>query len=106
MTDQKSIFLPITPFYRALIIGYFFLYRVLFPGVSAITSPYLGEEVWALFAAEMLYTFLLVLPLVFYSPRYGWLHPLILPGILSIAIQVIRNPTHLVLPFADPLVSF
>jgi len=103
---QSSIFLTITPLYRVLIIGYFFLYRVFFPGIGAILSPYFGDEVWALFAAEMLYTFLLVFPLLFYSPRYGWLHPLILPSLLTIAFEVIKNPAHLVLPFAQPLVSF
>ncbi|MEM6852263.1 MAG: hypothetical protein AAF527_11065, partial [Pseudomonadota bacterium] len=106
MNGRSNIFLEITGPQRFGLILYFFLYRVAFPGFNAVGSPDFGPEVWSLFAAEMLYTFLLALPILFYRSNYGWLHPLILPAVLQIAIAVVRNPTHLFIPFDNPLVSF
>jgi hypothetical protein len=94
-----SPFIPITWRWRIAVLGYVIVYNVIAPGVgqvlSDIPAPLAVPRLWA----EVIYQTLLFMPLLFYRPDYGWLHPLIFPVLFDTAIQLTREPIQLIAPF-------
>lgn len=107
-TGQRtaSPFLPMPLWARVGLILYFFVYRLLAPALAQAfayqTPPYVELHI----LSQALYVGLIVLPLVFYRPSYGWLHPLILPSLLMAAKSVLKNPVQLLDPFYSAPVTF
>jgi hypothetical protein len=74
------------------------VYNMLAPGMAQALSnapaPLTVPRLWA----EVLYQFLLFLPLFFYRRDYGWLHPLIFPAVFELAHSLARDPLGLLAP--------
>ncbi|MBI1260839.1 MAG: hypothetical protein GC184_03860 [Rhizobiales bacterium] len=88
-------------------IGYVLLYHLIFPGIDAATSLTMEPSLLVpRFLAECLYTFLVLLPFIFYRSSYGWLHPMMFPFLLSLLKTFFKQPMHLIAPFKLPIASF
>ncbi|MBI3247447.1 MAG: oligosaccharide repeat unit polymerase [Deltaproteobacteria bacterium] len=94
----NSPFIAIAPPYRLLIIGYILLYQIFVPGLSMILHGTSGGLQEARFLVESVYQILLLLPLLFYRPSYGWLHPLIFGPLFILANGIVRDPDRLLAP--------
>ena len=96
--DGDSPFVPIAPQWRLAIIGCVLVYNMLAPGLAQafadVPAPLTIPRLWA----EVLYQFLLFLPLFFYRRDYGWLHPLIFPAVFALAHNLARDPLGLLAP--------
>lgn len=104
---RGSPFVTIPMGFRLLVIAYVLFYRLIFPGIDAATSLAMEPSLLVpRFLAECLYTFLVLLPFIFYRSSYGWLHPLMFPFLLSLLKDFFKQPMHLIAPFKLPIVSF
>ena len=96
--EAPSRFVPMTPEVRLLVLGYVIVYTVLIPGMVDILYGPIGELRVARLAATLLLQGVTFLPLVFYRRSYGWLHPLIFPALMTLAVSVLKNPRSLAAP--------
>lgn len=104
---KGSPFVTIPIGFRLLVIGYVLLYRLIFPGIDAATSLTMEPSLLVpRFLVECLYTFLVLLPFIFYRSSYGWLHPMMFPFLLSLLKDFFKQPMHLIAPFELPIASF
>jgi len=71
------------------LIAYFVVYIVY---QSAVLTYFQASPNWLIYSIELLYNFLLFLPVFFYRKTYGWLHPLIFPLIFSLLRKIGANP--------------
>lgn len=103
---------PIAPLWRALLILYFAYWPVIAPILSMLlhgTDDPVAVERSAVRIASGL---LALLPLL--MPRFagipaGWLHPLILPALVSDAMNAVKSPVDLIAPlliWLQPLSTF
>lgn len=98
--SESSPFISISRGWRTVLIGYVLIYDLLVPAVSfllhGVDQPLMG---WR-FITHVCYHLLLILPLIFYRPRFGWLHPLIFPVLFEFAKGVLKAPDQLLAPLS------
>jgi len=95
---EESSFVPITGGYRVLLTAYILLYSVFIPALMEIlygSIVPLGE--WR-FVADVAYQLLLFLPILYYRPDYGWLHPLLFIPLFGLARSLLQSPAQLLAP--------
>lgn len=94
-------FLPMAGPYRAAIVGYLILYHFLFPAFAV------GDNAGPLIAfrllSEALFVGLSVLPFILLRQEGGWLHPLMLPTVLTVAKEIFKNSMALINPIGSPM---
>ena len=99
-TGASNPFVAIPLQWRMLLVTYLLVYIVLTPGLREIvansSAPLSGPRL----VADMVYQLLVFAPIVFYRPRFGWLHPLIFPTVFGIGKHLIKSPGALLAPFA------
>lgn len=103
---NSSPFISIPPWARMLILAYLFFYRLIFPAIAHSFSTEPSYLDVSRLLAETLYTFLLMVPFLFYRRDFGWLHPIIFPTLFSLLKGFFKNPLHLIAPLDLPLQSF
>ncbi len=95
-----------TPVQRAAVVVFVLVYNAFVPGFSEVLhQPSLSLAILR-FGAELVYQGLLVLPFVYYKPRFGWLHPLIFTVVWALAQEYVAEPASLLAPvsvFFEPL---
>ncbi|PKP78749.1 MAG: hypothetical protein CVT81_02305 [Alphaproteobacteria bacterium HGW-Alphaproteobacteria-3] len=91
---------------RVGFVFYFAVYHLLGPAIAQAFAYQAPPYVELLILAEALHVFLLLLPVLFYHPSYGWLHPLIFPSIFVAAKSVLKDPVQLIDPLRSAPVSF
>lgn len=101
--DTGGVFLPMAAPYRIGVVAYLVLYHLIFP-VFAVGGD-AGPLVIFRFLSEALLVGLLALPFLVMGRQGGWLHPLMLPGVLMIAKAVFKDPMALLNPIASPMVD-
>jgi oligosaccharide repeat unit polymerase len=104
LPQGESPFISITMGYRILIIGYVLLYNIFIPGLQYILYGSTAPLVEWRFVTSVIYELLLLMPILYYRPDYGWLHPLIFPTVYSLAKGLLSNPDQLLAPslFTEP----
>jgi hypothetical protein len=103
---SKSPFLEMKSGWRVLVIAYVFIYRIFLPLAAAIGNPDCHPMLAERFIVHAIYEILLIMPLVYYRREFGFLHPLILPLLLSIFQMVAQNPLSIFLPADFSVVSY
>lgn len=103
---NMSPFVTMPLWARLIVIFYLLFYRLLFPAMAHVISADSPSLDAARLMAEALYTFLLLVPFLFYRRDFGWLHPIIFPTLLTIIKGFFKNPWHLIAPFDLPLTTF
>src|SRR5262245_5332027 len=99
LPQGASPFISLTIGCRVLIIGYALLYNVFMPGLQEMLySSTVPLAQWR-FVTNAIYNFLLFLPILYYRPDYGWLHPLIFSTFFSLAKNLLTSPEQLLAPF-------
>ena len=100
--DGRNPFLQMSSPYRIGIVTYLVVYHLLFPAlaVGADAGPLIAFR----FLTEALLVGLTALPFLALRKEGGWLHPLMLPGVLSLTKEVFKDPLALINPFARPTV--
>lgn len=98
---HQNPFVSISQSARIFIVTYFVFWRLLpsFATLDAQNVTYAGAIVILTLCTE----FLILLPFLmgrFAGTPIGWLHPLILPTMVSIAFGLIRNPAGLLTPIS------
>ncbi|MBC7102901.1 MAG: hypothetical protein H5U13_06710, partial [Parvibaculum sp.] len=101
-----SPFLPMPLWARIGLVFYFGVYHLLGPALAQAFAYQAPPYVELLILAKALFVFLLLLPVLFYRPSYGWLHPLIFPSIFVTAKSVLKDPVQLIDPLRSAPVSF
>lgn len=101
-TAAWNPFLPMSTPYRMAIVGYLIIYHLIFP-VFAVGAD-AGPLVVFRFLSEALLVALTALPFVALRREGGWLHPLMLPGVLLLAKEVFKDPLALINPIGSPMV--
>lgn len=101
-----DVFLRMSGPARVAIIVFVLLYQLILPTVAASVHGDAGDLVVLRFLAETLVVGLTLLPFVVIQQGGGWLHPLFLPGVMSIAKAVFKNPMALFDPLNQPMVDF
>lgn len=86
-TAPTSPFVAISPLYRGVIVAAWIGY-LLWVGLQSFLHPSDNSALPWVFAALTLNIGLLLLPIIFYRPSYGWLHPLVFTMIFTL-------PNHL-----------
>jgi oligosaccharide repeat unit polymerase len=95
---ERNPFVPIAWPWRVGILVFVLLYRMLLPGAQQILYPGsapLGTERVVL---DVVYEAALFAPLLFYRREWGWLHPLLFPGLFSLAKALVSSPGQLLAP--------
>ena len=100
-----SPFLDMDRATRGLLLSYLFVYHAFLPVVAILISDGSKELLGVRIIGELLFTFLMAFPIIFYRREYGWLHPLILPVLYYIGKSVTKNPLGLVFPLDFPMVD-
>ena len=99
LAQVDSPFIPISMGYRILIIGYVLLYNIFMPGFQDMLYGSSVPLVQWRFLISVIYQFLVCLPILYYRPDYGWLHPLIFPTVYGLAKSLASRPDQLFAPF-------
>lgn len=108
MTDLSATgnpFLAIGPVQRFVVVAYLLIYRGFFPAIAASGGIGASDLLLERYLMELAYTLLLAYPFLFYRADWGWLHPLILPTVYTIAKDLGKNPIQLFSPIDNPLVN-
>lgn len=102
----QSTFVGIPGPARAAIVVYYLLYHLCFPMLAVLRDPDAPAHLVAGYSlAQVLLTALALYPLVAYRTHYGWLHPLILPFLVTTAKLLFKQPLHLIVPLDVPVRS-
>jgi len=99
LPQAESPFIAMTVGYRILIIGYVVLYNISIPGFQDILYNSSVPLVQWRFLISVIYEFLVFLPILYYRPNYGWLHPLVFPTVYGLAKSLASRPDQLLAPF-------
>ena len=91
MKPAVNPFVPIPQAYRILLLGYFAVYLILIPTVTYVSTDAVVPYSGARYALLMVYHLLLFVPIIFYRPSYGLLHPLVFPLLLGIVKVVAKS---------------
>lgn len=110
MTEYRTMtntpFLAMSVRWRIAIVAYVLLYHVTLPAVAAIGDADAHIMFAQRFAVHSLFQVLTLLPIIFYRREYGFLHPLILPALLSMAQSALSNPLGLLFPLDLPAFDY
>lgn len=91
-------FIPISRPWRRALVAYFLVYMVATPVLQEIALPSPTPVAGVRLGAELLYQCLLFLPILFYRPWMGWLHPLVFPTVYTLANSLVKTPGELLAP--------
>ncbi len=109
-TSEKvtSPFVSMTPFHRVLIVGVLVAYLV-WIGAQELPNSSSNAEAGLIFLALTLNFVLLLVPVIFYQPSYGWFHPLVFNIFVTLIYHFRRSEIytnglqwHLALPGWSP----
>jgi oligosaccharide repeat unit polymerase len=94
-----SLFVSMSLLQRVLVVAFVIIYNVLAPGFSEVFHQPTLPLATARFTVELCYQLLLVLPFIYHKSGFGWLHPLILTVVWSLAQHYVGDPESLLGPF-------
>lgn len=97
---EANPFVPINLTGRLMLILFVVFYRLIVPGLQEILSPSITPMAGLRLIAEWVNVILVLAPVVFYRPQWGWLHPLLFPLAWSVATTLARTPEFLLAPLA------
>ena len=98
----RNPFVPISDAMRVVVVIYFVFWRIL-PSIALLGAQSETDAGYAIAITVMSFAtnFLILLPFLmgrFAGTPIGWLHPLILPTMISVAFGFLRNPGNLLTP--------
>jgi hypothetical protein len=96
--DDGNAFIPIAPGWRWALLAYFFVYLAATPVLQELALPSHAPLARTRLAMEVVLQTLAFLPIFFYRPTCGWLHPLLFPTLYALANDVLRSPGELLRP--------
>jgi hypothetical protein len=102
--DAGSAFISIAPGWRRALLAYYLVYQVATPVLQEIALPSSTPLAGMRLGMDILLQTLTFLPIFFYRPSYGWLHPLVFPTLYALANDIVRTPAELLRPLAIGLV--
>lgn len=82
-------FVAMTPFHRVIVVGVLTSYLLLI-GVQGLDNAVSNTEASLIFIALALNIALLLVPIIFFQPSYGWFHPLIFHSLFTVITHVRR----------------
>lgn len=100
LPHERNPFVPIAWPWRAAILAFVVIYRILIPGAQQIIHPGSTPLATERLLLDVLHEAVLFAPLLFYRKDWGWLHPLLFPPLFSIAKALISAPGQVLAPFA------
>lgn len=99
---RHNPFVPISGVMRQVIIFYFVVWRLI-PTIAVLSAPSFVDSGFALTIVLVQFVTELLIMLPFLFKRFagtpiGWLHPLILPTVVSLTFGILRSPVSLFAP--------
>jgi len=103
LAPEPHPFVAISSVARFAIVAYFVVWRIL-PAIAQLTQPVADGATYHLLTVftQVAVELLILLPFLvdrFTGSPIGWVHPLILPTVISIAFGVLKAPEQLLTPF-------
>jgi hypothetical protein len=98
--NDGNPFISIAPGWRWVLVAYFLVYHVATPVLQELALPSHTPLARTRLAMAVVLRTLVFLPILFYRPALGWLHPLVFPTLYAVANDLVRRPGELLRPLA------
>jgi oligosaccharide repeat unit polymerase len=93
--EKNNPFVALPQTYRYLVLLYIAVYLLLLPVLKSVFFMNEVPNAELRLIAFLFLQLLTFLPLIFYRPQYGIMHPLIFPILIGTFFPLVRNPTDL-----------